>query len=100
MVLPVMTVSTSPLIQHISQQLPILSEDELHTLKEFVDYLVWKHHLPQSLSKSSAEARAIERIKDLADPSQWVTAVEADEEINEDALDTWLQSHGYQKKSH
>ncbi len=91
-----MTLTTTPLIQHITQQLPTLSEDELHTLKEFVDYLVWKHHLSQERSELSAEARAIERIQDLENPSQWVTVIEAEEEINEANLDTWLKSRGYQ----
>jgi hypothetical protein len=91
-----MTLTTTPLIQHITQQLPTLSEDELHTLKEFVDYLVWKHHLSHERSELSAEARAIERIQDLENPSQWITVIEAEEEINEADLDTWLKSRGYQ----
>jgi hypothetical protein len=54
-----MTLPTTPLIQHITQQLPTLSEHELHTLKEFVDYLVWKHYLAQEKTEPSAEARAL-----------------------------------------
>lgn len=61
-----------PLVEQITQQLKTLSEAELHTIRDFVDYLVWKHHgdEEQPLDKRSAEARALDRIKDLDDPTQ------------------------------
>ncbi|MEA5450098.1 hypothetical protein VB780_16070 [Leptolyngbya sp. CCNP1308] len=88
----------APLVEHITQQLGTLSEAELHTIQDFVDYLIWKHHgdAGQPLAKRSAEARAIDRIGDLDDPSQWVTVIEEGEEVDEDALNRWLKARGYQ----
>jgi hypothetical protein len=87
-----------PLVEQITQQLETLSEAELHTIRDFVDYLVWKHHgnAAQPLAQRSAEARAMERIKDLDDPSQWVTVIEEGEEVDEDSLNQWLKARGYQ----
>lgn len=87
-----------PLVEQITQQLKTLSEAELHTIRDFVDYLAWKHHgdTTQPLDKRSAEARAIDRIKDLDDPSQWVTVIKEGEEVDEEALNRWLKARGYQ----
>jgi hypothetical protein len=84
----------APLVEQITQQLQTLSEDQLRTIQDFVDYLVWKQQRPPT-EKRSAEARAIERLQDLDHPSQWITVVEADEDIDEEALDIWLDSRGY-----
>ena len=43
-----------------------------------------------------AEARAIDRIPDLDDPTQWVTVIDEGEEVDEDALNSWLKARGYQ----
>ena len=43
----------------------------------------------------SAEALAIKRLENLGDPSEWITGVKADEEINEDELREWVKSCGY-----
>jgi hypothetical protein len=87
-----------PLVEQITQQLETLSEEDLRTIQDFVDYLVWKHrgHTAQPLVKRSAEARALERIKDLDDPTQWITVIEEGEEVDEAALTDWLKSRGYQ----
>ncbi|WP_228038031.1 hypothetical protein [Nodosilinea sp. LEGE 06152] len=75
-----------------------LSEAELRTIQDFVDCLIWKHYgeAGQSLVKRSAEARAIDRIPALDDPTQWVTVIEEGEEVDEDALNPWLEARGYQ----
>jgi hypothetical protein len=38
-----------------------------------------------------AEEKAIERIQDLDDPSQWITTIQEGEEINEKELREWLK---------
>ncbi|PSR16329.1 hypothetical protein C8255_18370 [filamentous cyanobacterium CCP3] len=88
----------APLVEHITQQLGTLSEAELRTIQDFVDYLIWKHHSEavQPPAKPSAEARAIDRIPDLDDPTQWVTVIDEGEEVDEDALNDWLKARGYQ----
>ena len=88
----------APLVEHITQQLGTLSEAELRTIQDFVDYLIWKHHgdAVPPLANRSAEARAVERIPDLDDPTQWVTVIEEGEEVDEEALNTWLKARGYQ----
>jgi hypothetical protein len=88
----------APLVEQIAQQLGTLSEADLHTVQDFVAYLVWKHQgdTARPLSQPSAEARALERIKDLDDPTQWITVIEEGEEVDEAALTDWLRSRGYQ----
>ena len=49
-------------------------------------------------SPKSAEKRAIERLKDENDPTQWITLIEEEEDIDETALDKWLEKRGYQEK--
>ncbi len=88
----------APLVEQITQQLKTLSAEELHTIQDFVDYLVWKHHggAASPLAKGSAEALALERIKDLDDPAQWVTVIEADEEVDVERLHRRLRDRGFQ----
>jgi hypothetical protein len=89
----------TPLLEAITEQLKTLSEDELRTIQDFVDYLAWKHHraTEPTVPKESAEARAIERLKDLDDPTKWVTVIEEGQEIDEEALNNWLKARGYQE---
>jgi len=44
---------------------------------------------------SSAEALAIKRLENLGDTQEWITGVEAEEEIDEDELREWVKSCGY-----
>lgn len=44
---------------------------------------------------NSAEALAIKRLEDLGNPEEWITGVEADEEIDENELREWVKSCGY-----
>jgi hypothetical protein len=48
-----------------------------------------------TLKLSLAEALAIKRLEDLGNPKEWITGVEADEEIDEDELREWVKSCGY-----
>lgn len=88
----------APLVEQITQQLETLSEADLHTIQDFVEYLVWKHHSKPAYppQQRSAEARALDRIKDLDNPTQWITVIEEGEEVDEVALSDWLKSRGYQ----
>jgi len=45
----------------------------------------------------SSEAKAISRLADQDDPSKWITSIEEDEQIDEQALNAWLEKKGYQK---
>ena len=80
----------SPFINRITQQLSTLSEAELQTLQDFVDYLVWKH-------RAAAEARAVDRLADEDDATQWITGIEAGQTIDTESLNHWLGHRGYQE---
>jgi hypothetical protein len=49
------------------------------------------------LAPQSAEAKAIARLADEDDESQWITVVHEDDEIDEEALNEWLVKRGYKK---
>ncbi|MFM2027239.1 MAG: hypothetical protein RLZZ339_1956 [Cyanobacteriota bacterium] len=44
---------------------------------------------------SSAEALAIKRLENLGDQQEWITGVEAEEEIDEHELREWVKSCGH-----
>lgn len=88
----------SPLLEAITEQLKTLSAEDLHTIQEFVDYLAWKRQRgvsPAPVKKKSAEDRAIERMKDEDDPTQWITVIDEGEEIDVDALHQRLRDRGF-----
>ncbi len=43
----------------------------------------------------SAEARAIDRLSNIDDPSRWITTIEEGEEVDEAELNDWLTTRGY-----
>ena len=47
------------------------------------------------LSPNSAEGKAVQRMKDVDDPSKWVTHGEIGEEIDVDAINQSLKEHGF-----
>lgn len=51
--------------------------------------------LGAELAPQSAEAKAIARLADEEDESQWITVVHEDEEIDIDASLEYLKSRGY-----
>ena len=53
--------------------------------------------LGAELAPQSAEAKAIARLADEDDESQWITVVREDDEIDEEALNEWLVKRGYKK---
>ena len=50
--------------------------------------------LEDYLEKFSAEALAIQRLGYLNKPSQLVTVIDADQEIDEDSLQEWVENYG------
>ncbi len=89
--------AVNPLVENITAQLQTLSVEDLQTIQDFVDYLVWKHRsVEEPAPKKSAEALAIERIPDLDDPTKWITVIDEGDEVDEESLNQWLQSRGYQ----
>jgi hypothetical protein len=53
--------------------------------------------LGAELAPQSAEAKAIARLADEDDESQWITVVHEEDEIDEEALNEWLVKRGYKK---
>ena len=51
--------------------------------------------LGTKLAPISAEAKAISRLSDEDDLNKWITVMEAQEEVDEQALDAWLETEGY-----
>jgi hypothetical protein len=81
---------TNPSLQEIIKQVDRLSLTEQ---LELMAYIAQKARQDPSFS---AEAKAIERIKDTEDPNQWITTINPDDDINEQELKHWLHQRGYQ----
>lgn len=85
-------------IELVTDKMQSLSPEKQTEILDFVEFLANKYQ-PQP-KKKSAEERAIERLKDVEDwenPEKWHTVVEIDEEIDEKALEDWLEKRGYKK---
>jgi hypothetical protein len=81
-----------------------LSLDRNVTIESMIEialheYVQRRKRLSPRLAPSSAEAKAISRLADEDDPSKWITVMEADEEVDEQALDAWLETEGYPQKN-
>ena len=83
----------SPVTIHISFEMFLAAVETLSKEQKWQLYQT----LGTELAPQSAEAKAIARLQDEDDPSQWITVIEADEEIDEAELDAWLVKRGYQK---
>lgn len=88
-------IATSPLAEQLLERIHELSEDDLHTVSEFIDYLIWKQAQTRP-RKKSAEERAIERMGDSDDPTKWITVVEEGDEIDVDAVYQRLEERGFE----
>ncbi len=85
-------------INLVTEKMKLLPTEKQAQVLDFVEFLMFKYQ--QENPQKSAEQRAIERIKDLDDPENpklWQTVVEIDEEIDENALEEWLEKRGYKK---
>jgi len=90
-----MSINTIDLVTEKMQYLPAEKQEEI---LDFVEFLTVKYQAENK--KKSAEERAIERLADVDDqdnPEKWHTVVEIDEEIDEIALEKWLEERGYKK---
>jgi hypothetical protein len=69
----------------------------LATIETLPHHQQWQLYqtLGTKLASISAEAKAISRLSDEDDPSKWITVMEAQEEVDEQALDAWLETEGY-----
>lgn len=76
-------------------------ETLLATIDALSDPQKWQVYqtLSAKFASHSAEAKAISRLPDQEDPSKWITSIEEDEPIDEQALNTWLEKKGYQNGS-
>jgi hypothetical protein len=83
----------------MAMQVKDLTIDQLKTIiretvQETLVTLVAELQSRPTSSSLSAEARAIERLASLDDPTQWITTIVAGEEIDEPALNDWLAHRG------
>ncbi|BBC27183.1 hypothetical protein [Pseudanabaena sp. ABRG5-3] len=71
----------------------------LATIEALPDPQKWQIYqtLSAKFSPHSAEAKAISRLPDQDDSSKWITSIEEDELVDEQALNAWLEKKGYQK---
>ena len=82
-----------PIAIHISFEMLLATIETLPHQQQWQLYQT----LSTRLAPITAEAKAISRLADEDDSSQWITVMEADEEVDEQALDTWLETEGYQR---
>lgn len=85
-------------INLVTEKMQSLPPEKQKQILDFVEFLTVKYQ--QENRKKSAEKRAIERLGDIDDqdnPEKWHTVVEIDEEIDEVALEKWLEKRGYKK---
>jgi hypothetical protein len=71
----------------------------LDTIEALPDPQKWQIYqtLSAKFAPHSAEAKAILRLTDQDDPSKWITSIGEDEQVDEKALNAWLEKKGYQK---
>jgi hypothetical protein len=84
-------------IELITNKIQALSPKHQNSVLDFVEFLLSQY--PAQPPKKSAEERALERIKDIEDPTQWITVVGVDDPIDENALEAWLEENGYKALS-
>lgn len=85
-------------INLVIEKMQYLPTEKQEQILDFVEFLTVKYQAENK--KKSAEERAIERLADVEDqdnPEKWHTVVEIDEEIDEVALEKWLEKRGYKK---
>ncbi len=84
----------------MAMQVKDLTIDQLkiiirETVQDSLAALVKELKIHSSQERLSAEARAIDRLSDIDDPSCWITTIEEGETIDETALNDWLTTRGY-----
>lgn len=84
-----------PIAIHISFEMLLATIETLPQQQQWQLYQT----LSTRLAPATAEAKAISRLADEDNPSKWITVMEADEEVDEQALDAWLETEGYPQKN-
>jgi hypothetical protein len=84
----------------MAMQVKDLTIDQLKTIiretvQDSLTALVKELMSHSSQVRTSAEARAIDRLSDIDAPDRWITTIEEGEEIDETALNDWLTTRGY-----
>ena len=80
-------------IQLVADKMQQLSGDRQGQVLDFVEFLITQSTPVKP--RKSAEALALERIKDIDDPSKWITVVEADEPVDVEPFLEKLRKRGY-----
>jgi hypothetical protein len=84
-----------PIAIHISFEMLLAT---IETLPQHQQWQLYQT-LGTKLAPISAEAKAISRLSDEDDSSKWITVMEVDEEVDEQALDAWLETEGYSQNN-
>ena len=79
----------------MAMQVKDLTIDQLKTIiretvQDSLAALVKELKSNSNSGRQSSEARSIDRLAEIEDPSRWITAIEEGEEIDETALNNWL----------
>ncbi|WP_373478678.1 hypothetical protein [Geminocystis sp.] len=85
------------IIDSVTQKMVNLPLDKQTQILDFVEFLMVKYEQENS-NKKYAEQLAIERIKDINDPTKWVTVMEIDDEIDVESSLENLRNRGYKIK--
>ncbi|NCO75291.1 MAG: DUF2281 domain-containing protein [Cyanobacteria bacterium] len=85
------------IIDSVTQKMVNLPLDKQTQILDFVEFLMVKYQQENS-NKKYAEQLAIERIKDINDPTKWVTVMEIDDEIDVESSLENLRNRGYKIK--
>ncbi len=83
-------------INLVTEKMQNLPTDQQNQVLDFVEFLMLKYQsqVNNNLTKKSAEAKAIERLKDVddpEDPTKWTTVIDIDDSIDEKVLEEWLE---------
>ncbi len=84
----------------MTMQVKDLTIDQLktiirETLQDSLAALVKELKTNSSQVRTSAEARAIDRLSDIDASDRWITTIEKGSEIDEIELNDWLTTRGY-----
>ncbi|MBL1208393.1 DUF2281 domain-containing protein [Geminocystis sp. GBBB08] len=86
------------IIDLVKEKMEELPPEKQQEILNFVEFLMIKYQR-ENTKKKYAEQLAIERIKDIDDPTKWEIVIDVDDEIDENALEEWLEKRGYKTLS-
>lgn len=85
------------IIDSVKEKMVNLPLDKQAQILDFVEFLLVKYQEENS-QKKYAEQLAIERIKDIDDPTKWETVIDVDDEIDVESSLENLKNRGYKIK--